>query len=149
MSRRCHSWRRVYVLMSSELTVRREVVVVDTALWVAQGVLAAVFAASGGLKAVMSKERLLASGQTGVRDYSLPAIRAIAACELAAAVGLIVPGLAGRALVLTPLAAVGLAGVMVGAAVAHTKLREPRNVAVNAVLFVICVGVAAGRFAGL
>ena len=66
-----------------------------------------------------------------------------------AAVGLIVPGLAGRALVLTPLAAVGLAGVMVGAAVAHTKLREPRNVAVNAVLFVICVGVAAGRFAGL
>jgi len=60
-----------------------------------------------------------------------------------------VPGLAGRALVLTPLAAVGLAGVMVGAAVAHTRLREPRNVAVNAVLFVICVGVAAGRFAGL
>ncbi len=50
---------------------------------------------------------------------------------------------------LTPLAAVGLAVVMVGAAVAHTRLREPRNVAVNAVLFVLCLPVAAGRFAEL
>jgi hypothetical protein len=61
------------------------------------GVLAAVFTASGAMKLVMSKERMIAAGQTGVRDYSLPAIRMIALCELAAVVGLVAPGLIGRA----------------------------------------------------
>src|SRR5271170_34346 len=121
----------------------------NVALWIGQAVLALVFAVSGALKAVQSKERLLATGQTGVRDYPLWAIRVIAVCELAAVFGLILPGVLGRALVLTPLAAVGLAGGMIGAAVAHARLGEPRNVAVNAVLFAICIAVAAGRFAGL
>ena len=80
----------------------------NVALWVVQGALAAVFAVSGAAKAVLSKERMLATGQTGVRDYSLPAIRMIAACELAAVLGLILPGLLGRGLALTPLAAVGV-----------------------------------------
>jgi len=99
-----------------------------------------------GLKSVQSKERLLATGQTGVRDFPLRAIRAIAACELAAAIGLIVPGLVDRAPALTPLAAVGLAVLMV-AGIVHTRLGEPRNVAVSAVLLVICLLVAVGRFA--
>ncbi len=38
---------------------------------------------------------------------------------------------------------------MIGAAMTHIRLREPRNVAVNAVLFAICALVAVGRFAGL
>lgn len=118
-------------------------------LWIGQGLLAVVFAVSGGLKAVQSKERMLATGQTGVRDYPLDAIRVIALCELTAVIGLILPGIVGRGLVLTPLAAVGLAVVMAGAAVAHTRLREPRNVAVNAILFAICTLVAIGRFTGL
>jgi len=42
------------------------------------------------------------------RDYSPPAIRMIAAGELAGVAGLILPGLLGRALVLAPLAAIGL-----------------------------------------
>jgi hypothetical protein len=37
----------------------------------------------------------------------------------------------------------------IGAAVAHTTLGEPRNVAVNAVLFLICIAVATGRLTGL
>ena len=121
----------------------------ETALWIGQGVLAAAFTASGAMKLVMSKERMIATGQTGVRDYSFPAIRTIALCELAGVVGLVAPGLIGRAQVLTPLAALGLAMVMIGAAVAHTRLREPRNVAVNAALFAICLWVAIGRLHGL
>lgn len=58
-------------------------------------------------------------------------------------------GLVGRAQVLTPLAALGLALVMIGAAVAHTRLHEPRSVAVNTVLFAICLWVAIGRLHGL
>jgi len=50
---------------------------------------------------------------------------------------------------LTPLAAVGLCLVMVGAAGSHARLREPRNVAVNAVLFALAVTVAVARFGDL
>jgi hypothetical protein len=75
----------------------------------------------------------------------LPAIRLVAVSELVAAVGLVLPELTGVAPALTPLAAAGLAVVMVGAAVSHTRLREPHNVAVNAVLFALCLVVVIGR----
>jgi hypothetical protein len=118
----------------------------DTALWIGQGLLAAIFLGSGLAKSTMSKERLIDTGQTGVVFFPLPAIRVIAALELLGVLGLILPWLTGIARVLTPLAAVGFACLMVGAAVTHTKLREPRNVAINAAIFAVCVFVALGRF---
>lgn len=121
----------------------------NLALWICQCLLAAVFLGSGALKATMSKERMLETGQTGVREFSLPVIRMIAVSELLAAAGLVLPWLLGVARVLTPLAAVWLAIVMVGAGVAHSRLREPRNVATNVLLFALCVVVAVGRFADL
>jgi hypothetical protein len=122
---------------------------VDTALWIGQGILAVIFLGSGIAKSTMSKKRLIDSGQTGVVFFPTPAIRVIAALEILGAVGVILPWLTGIARVLTPVAAVGLACVMVGAAISHTKLREPRNVATNAVIFAVCVFVAVGRFADL
>ncbi|HEY0640228.1 MAG TPA: DoxX family protein [Pseudonocardiaceae bacterium] len=119
----------------------------NVVLWICQGVLAVVFAGSGAVKATRSKERLIESGQTGVAPLPLPAIRLVAVAELLAAVGLVLPWLLDVARVLTPLAAVGLAIVMVGAAVIHGSRREPRAVVVNAVLLALCVVVAAGRFA--
>ncbi len=120
----------------------------NVALWSMQGVLAAVFAMSGGLKATRSKAWLLASGQTGVRDLELPVIRAIAVAELAGVVALLLPRSLDAASVLTPLAAAGLAVVMIGAARIHTRLREPRNVAVNMVLLALCLTVCVGRSVG-
>ncbi len=79
----------------------------SVALWIGQGILAVVFAVSGGLKAVQSTQRMLATGQTGLLDFPRGAIRVIAGCELAAVAGLIVPGVLGHAVALTPLAAVG------------------------------------------
>jgi uncharacterized membrane protein YphA (DoxX/SURF4 family) len=122
---------------------------VDTALWIGQWALAAIFLGSGTAKLTMSKKRLIDTGQTGVVFFPLPAIRGIASLELLGAIGVVLPWLTGIAPVLTPLAASGLAIVMVGAAVSHTKLREPRNVAINAVIFAVCVFVAVGRFADL
>lgn len=121
----------------------------NVVLWVGQVALAAIFALSGTLKSVQSKERMLASGQTGVREFPLPAIRLVAASELLAVVGLLVPQATGIAPVLTPLAALGLAVVMVGAATAHTRLGEARTAAVNVAILLVCVGVAAGRLAGM
>jgi len=119
----------------------------SVALWICQGLLAAVFFWSGAQKISQPKERLLAAGQTGVRAYSLPFIRFIAACELAGAVGLIVPRATSILPVLTPLAAAGLGVIMIGAARAHAQLHEPKNVVTNVVLLALCLFVAIGRLA--
>jgi uncharacterized membrane protein YphA (DoxX/SURF4 family) len=122
----------------------------NTALWVAQVFLALAFLASGLAKLTMSREQMVASGQTGAAAYPLPVVRFTAACEVGAAVGLIAPALTGIAEPLVGWAAVGLAIVMVGAMAMHSKLavtekraKEWRNVATNVGLLAVCVFVAA------
>lgn len=115
-------------------------------LWILQGALAAIFLWSGANKISLSRERLIASGQTGIAVYPMPVVRFTAACEIAAAAGLVLPWATGIAPVLTPLAAVGACVIMVGAAAAHTRLREPRNVATNVLIFAAALTVAIGRF---
>jgi hypothetical protein len=112
-------------------------------------VLAVVFAMSGTAKSTMSRERLLASGQSGIAPFPMPVVRVTAVCEIAAAVGLFAPWLLDVARPLTPAAALGLCLVMAGAAVSHASLREPRQVAVNLVLLGLAAFVAAARFAQL
>lgn len=119
------------------------------ALWAASGILAAIFLGSGMAKATMSRERLLASGQSGIAPFPMTVVRLTAICEIAAVVGLFAPWLTRTASVLTPVAALGLCVVMAGAAVAHASLREPRQVAVNFGLFALAAFVAAGRMAQL
>ena len=115
-------------------------------LWICQLSLGLLFTLSGTRKSVQSKARMIETGQTGVRAHSLPFIRFIAAAELLGAIGLIVPWSIGILSVLTPLASIGLAVIMVGAARAHARQHEPRNVAANAVVLSLCLFVAVGRF---
>jgi hypothetical protein len=121
----------------------------NIALWIVTGVLAAVFAYSGSVKSTMSRERLIATGQTGIALFPMRLVRFTAICELFAVIGLVLPWLTGIAPVLTPLAAIGLAVVMVGAASSHARLREPRSVSANLVLFALCVFVATERLTSL
>jgi hypothetical protein len=81
-----------------------------------------------------------------VEDFSPATVRFIGIVELAAALGLILPAVTGIAPILTPLAATGLAVVMVLAAITHVRRKEPSGIAVNAVLFALAVFVAWGRF---
>lgn len=121
----------------------------NLATWIATGLLAAIFTFSGILKFTMSRTRLLASGQSGIAPYPMAVIRVVAGCELLAVVGLLAPWLTDTARYLTPAAALGLAVVMVGAAVSHASLREPTQVAANAVILAICIFVATVRFTAL
>lgn len=122
----------------------------NVALWVVQGILAAVFIGSGAAKSIQSKERMIATGQTGVAPFSLPVIRGVAAGEILGAAGLILPWLLGISRVLTPLAALGLCAVMVGAAISHASLKEYKQVfGVNVVLLALALFVVLGRFADL
>ncbi|HLR98412.1 MAG TPA: DoxX family protein [Mycolicibacillus parakoreensis] len=120
----------------------------NSALWAAQLTLAAVFAVSGAAKLTMARERLLATGQTGIAVFPMPVVRFTAAMELLAAVALVAPPLIGTGRFFTPLAAAGLGAVMIGAAWAHTRLREPASVAVNAVLFGLAGFVVLGHLLG-
>jgi uncharacterized membrane protein YphA (DoxX/SURF4 family) len=121
----------------------------NVTLWVGQALLALLFVYSGALKVSQSKERLLEMGQTGVSVLPLPLLRFVACCEILGAVGIIVPWLTQRVVVLTPLAAVGFAVIMVGAVAAHARLREPRNVTATSLILVVAVAVAAARFVEL
>ncbi len=97
------------------------------------------------LKISMAKDKLIASGQTGVAPFPLPVIRMTAACELLAVLGLLLQPLTGIAQVLTPIAALGLVIVMLGATASHLSLREPLQAGATTLILLICVFVAVGR----
>ena len=118
----------------------------NIALWITQSFLALVFLGSAYFKGTRDREGLVASGQTGVQGFSIPLIRFIAVSELLGALGLLLPGIFSAGQVLVPLAAIGLAIIMVLAAVVHARLNEPRNVATNIFLLILCVFVAWGRW---
>jgi hypothetical protein len=65
--------------------------------------------------------------------------------EVLAAAGLFLPGLTGILAWLTPLAAVGLVIVMIGALGFHVIRREYPNLVVNLILLTLAVIVAYGR----
>lgn len=121
----------------------------NTITWILTAVLAVIFTLSGLAKSTMSRDRLIASGQTGIAPFPMPIVRVVAVCELLAVVGLFAPWLTGTARYLTPLAAVGLGIVMIGAAVSHASLREPKGTAGAVTFLVLCAFVAASRFAAL
>ena len=74
-------------------------------------------------------------------------LRAIAGTEFLGVLGLLLPGFVGVWLVATPLAALGLATVMIGAMAIHLTQNEPRVAALNFGLFLLAVFVFLGRMA--
>ncbi|MCK9905135.1 DoxX family protein [Parafrankia colletiae] len=114
-------------------------------LWIVQGLLAAAFAVASVLKSTRSREQLIPQ-LPWVSDVSTPVMRLIGAAEFAGALGLILPGAFDIATVLTPLAATGLAVIMVLAMGLHARRKEPAAIAFNAVLLILAAVVMWGRF---
>lgn len=114
-------------------------------LWVLQGLLALVFLGAGATKATQPRERLETS-MSWVEGVSTPLVRLLGTVEVLGAIGLVAPAATGIAPVLTPLAAAGLGVTMIGAIVVHARHKEPQGLAVSAVLLVLAVVVAWGRF---
>ena len=82
----------------------------NIALWIAQGLLAAIFLFAGGMKLILPIEEM-------TKQLPLPGLflRFIAVCEVLGAIGVILPWLLGLRPGLTPLAAAGLVIIMIGA----------------------------------
>jgi hypothetical protein len=119
--------------------------VMNIALWSVQIILAIGFGASAAMKGTWDRERLVRAGQTGVQGLPVPLIRSIALVELLGALGLLAPWASGVAPYLTPVAALGLAVIMVLAAGVHIILREPKNVLIPVLIAAACCFVAYGR----
>jgi hypothetical protein len=119
----------------------------NLALWIIAGLLAAVFLLAGSTKLFMSREKLAkAPGGGWVLDFSAGFVKALGAVEILGAVGLVLPALLGIAPVLVPLAAVGLATIMVGAAIVTYRRHESIHVLVDVTYLAMAAFVAFGRF---
>jgi uncharacterized membrane protein len=115
------------------------------ALWVGQVLLAASFLPAGvlhGFQYERARAQLKwpAAVPRGLMTF-------IGVSEILGAVGLILPAVTGVLPWLTPLAALGLAILMVLAIGFHVTRREYPNVVFNAVLLALAAFVAYGRFA--
>ncbi len=82
-------------------------------LWTLQALLALLFLFAGGVKLI----RPLAPMLQQMPMLSGGFLRFVAACEVLGALGLLLPGLLGIHQWITPVAATGLAGIMIGATV--------------------------------
>ncbi len=114
----------------------------NTILWAAQALLAVLFLIHGVLYLAPP-----ASFRALMEEMPIPRglLVFIGLAEVAAAVGLIVPGLTGIAPVLVPLAAAGLVLVMIGAVGLHARRAEVPQTVVTLVLGALAVFVVVGR----
>ena len=112
----------------------------NIALWIAQGLLAAVFLFSGGMKFVMSIEEM-------TKQMPMPGwfLHFIGVCEVLGALGLILPWLTRIRPGLTPLAAAGLVIIMIGATVLTAATGSVAGALFPLIVGLLATTVAAGR----
>lgn len=117
----------------------------NIALWVVAGLLALVFLASGVSKVVGRREQMIEKTPY-VADVPQGAVKLIGIVEVLGALGLVLPALFDIAPVLVPVAAIGLAAVMLGAVVVHLRRGEGIGAAAPALVLALLAGfVAWGR----
>lgn len=110
-----------------------------TKLWIAQGILAALFLFAGGMKLVMPAAALAAQSH-------LPGafMKFIGIAEVLGALGLVLPGIFHVRERLTSFAAAGLVIIMIGAVVTTIVLGQPGAI-VPALVGLLAAYVAWGR----
>ncbi len=120
----------------------------NLALWIIAGLLAVAYLVGGASKVIIPKEKIAAATRSArwVEDFSAGSVKAIGALEVLAAVGLILPAVLDIAPILVPLAALGLALIMVGAAITRIRRRELKILVVDLVYLALTSFVAWGRF---
>jgi uncharacterized membrane protein YphA (DoxX/SURF4 family) len=121
----------------------------ETALWIAQTLLAAIFFVAGTTKLTQPRLKLAAGPMTWAADVTDAQFRTVGLLEVLGALGLILPGALGIAPMLVPLAATGLALTMVGAIVTHVRMGETERLAVPIAVLALALFVAIERFGSL
>src|SRR5262245_17501519 len=114
------------------------------ALWILQGLLGATFLMSGVVKLVMRRLEL-AQYAAWATDFSDRTVKLIGLVEVLGGIALVTPWLLGVAPVLTPLAALGLSALMLGAVGTHIN-RKDGQFAPSLVLALLSAILAWARF---
>jgi uncharacterized membrane protein YphA (DoxX/SURF4 family) len=112
----------------------------NIALWIVQGLLAALFLFAGGMKLVLPIEEM-------TKQMPMPGwfLRFIGVAEVLGAIGLVLPWLLGIRPGLTPLAAAGLLIIMIGAVVVTALSGEIAMALIPLITGMLCAFVAYGR----
>lgn len=113
------------------------------AFWIVAGLLAVAMLGAGLMKLARPKDTLASSGMAWVEDFASGPIKLIGLAEVLGAIGLILPPLLGIAPILSPIAAIALAALMLGAIVTHARRKESPAVPV-----VLCVLAAVAAVLG-
>lgn len=113
----------------------------NLALWIVQTLLAALFLFAGGMKLVLPIEEM-------TKEMPMPGwfLRLIGVCEVLGAAGLILPWLLDIKPGLTPLAALGLLIIMIGATASTWATAGPAMALLPLVVGVLLAFVAYGRW---
>ena len=113
----------------------------NIALWIVQGLLAALFLFGGGMKLVMPIAEM-------TQQMALPGffLRFIGVAEVLGGLGLILPGLFRIRPSLTPLAAAGLVIIMIGATGLTASSGDIKAALMPLVVGLLCAFVAYGRW---
>ncbi|MDN3905717.1 DoxX family protein [Arthrobacter sp. YD2] len=114
-------------------------------LWLVQLVLALLFAGVGFMK-ITQRHKRLAENLRWPEDFPPATVKLIGILEVLAAVGLVVPEATGTLPLLTPVAASGLTVLMALAIFVHMRRGERNRIALAAILMVLSLLVALGRF---
>ena len=114
-------------------------------LWVIQILLALLFIFSGIPKLIYPADLLQANAPPGSIHFSDLFLKFIGVCEMLGAFGLVLPGLFRTRKGLTPLAAVGLTIIMIGAVVVTVMGGQASLAIVPLVVALLCAFVAYGR----
>lgn len=112
----------------------------NVALWIVQGLLAALFVFAGGMKLVLPIEKMQ-------DPVALPGLflRFIGVCELLGGIGLILPSLLRIRPGLTPLAAAGLIVIMIGAVVISVIYMGVASALIPLLVGILAAFIAYGR----
>ena len=110
-------------------------------LWILQALLALVFLAHGLMFLMPPPDVAAQMNQMLPRWFSL----FLGVAEVAAGIGLVVPGVARVLPTLVPAAAIGIVIVLVGATILHVMRNEMSSAVMTAVLLVLAIVVAHGR----
>lgn len=118
----------------------------QVALWAAQILLALLFGAAGAMKTFMAPEALVPMGLNFATEIPTWLLRFIGLCEMAGAVGIILPAATRIMPILTSLAALGFATIQVLAIGFHLLRGEIVEVAtMNVALLALSAFVVWGR----
>jgi len=115
-----------------------------TTLWTLQIILATVMTASGTVILIFREK--LKSKLTWLNEYSMAMVAFICLSKIAGGIGLLVPMLSGILPILTPIAAVGIATIMLLAFSYHIRNKEYKDVPATIIFFAMAAFIAYFRF---